>query len=107
VLDGIDAGHERDLDAVRTVRVHRDFLAVQPGGLDDRARFVVEHLLAETRTHLAVDPAGRGDLDHVHATAHLDPHGTATGLHAVTQVVVRVQHLAEVLAVAERCVHVP
>src|SRR3546814_14495539 len=68
-------------------------------GLDDRPCLVIEHLLAEARTDPAVDPAGRGEFDHVGAATALEPHRAAAIVGAVASVAparpARRNHVAE------------
>src|SRR3546814_11343247 len=48
---------------------------------------VIEHLLAEARTDPAVDPAGRGEFDHVGAAPDLEQSGRASCRERVCQYV--------------------
>src|SRR3546814_17900354 len=86
MFDRVGAGVDREADAIGAVRVHRDFLAEHMRGFDDRPRLVVEHLLAEARADAAVDPAGRGEFDHVGAAPDLEPHRAAAVVGAVAGV---------------------
>src|SRR3546814_2835603 len=86
MFDRVGAGIDREADAIGAVRVHRDLLAEHMRGLDDRPCLVIEHLLAEARTDPAVDPAGRGEFDHVGAAPDLEPHRAAAIVGAVASV---------------------
>src|SRR3546814_20526753 len=68
---------------------------------------VIEHLLAEARTDPAVDPAGRGEFDHVGAAPDLEPHRAAAVVGAVAGVARARAEGAEFVAITERAVHLP
>src|SRR3546814_16632675 len=63
---------------------------------------VIEHLLAEARTDPAVDPAGRGEFDHVGAAPDLEPHRAAAVVGAVAGVARAREEGAEFVAITER-----
>jgi hypothetical protein len=86
VLDRVGAVTQREVDAVRAMRVHGDFLSVQVRGLDQRLGFVVQHLPAQACADAAVHAARRHDLDVVDAAADLQAHRATAGLGAVAQV---------------------
>src|SRR3546814_16051156 len=66
---------------------------------------VIEHLLAEARTDPAVDPAGRGEFDHVGAAPDLEPHRAAAIVGAVASVARARQERPTLVAVAHGAIH--
>ena len=77
VLDGIDAGAQRGVDAAGAVRVRGDLAAHGVGGLDDGAHFLVAELLLDAGGGVGEHAAGGGDLDDVGAGLDLAAHGAA------------------------------
>ena len=86
VLDRVDAGAERGVDAVDAVGVRGDLAAERSRGQDDGADLVVHHLLVEAAGDVAEHAAGRRDLDHFGAEADLFAHGAAAVVGAVAGV---------------------
>src|SRR3546814_8849769 len=66
---------------------------------------VIEHLLAEARTDPAVDPAGRGEFDHVGAAPDLEPHRAAAIVGAVASVARARKERPKLVAVAQGAIH--
>ena len=58
VLDGIDSGEDRGLDAQRAVSVGGDFAAESVGGFDDGAHFLGAVLLKGRIVAFGEDSAG-------------------------------------------------
>jgi hypothetical protein len=106
VLDRIGAGAKGEVDSVRAMGVDGDPLAVEMGGLDDGARFVLEHLGTEAEADAAVDSAGGGDLDDVDSAGDLAAHRSAAIVGAVAGAAGLAELVVEFLANAERGIHV-
>jgi hypothetical protein len=83
VLDGVDAGANRGLDAPLAVRVRRDFHAEQMRGLDNRAHLLVGELLRIARVADRQHAAGCRELDQVGAVLVLITHGFPRFVRAV------------------------
>ncbi len=106
VLDRIGAGLQRQVDAVAAMCMHGNFLAVQMRGLDDRARLVGEHLLAEPGADATVDATGSCELDDIDAARNLVAHRATAVVGAVAHR--RIRHRRpQFLTIAEAPVHVP
>ncbi len=106
VFDRVDASFKRQADAVRTVSMGGHFLAEQLRGLDDGARFIRKHLRAKARADAAVDAARGGELDHIRPARDLQADRAAAIFGAVARVACGVEILPQLVAVAERAIHV-
>src|SRR5580698_4846041 len=79
VLDGIDAGVDRVLDRLRTVRVRGDFAAEFVSFFDDRTQFFERVLRRAGLIAFAQYSAGCADLDNIGAVLHGFAHFRARG----------------------------
>ena len=86
VLDRIDAGLERRIDAVDAMGVGGDAAAEGVSGLDDGAHLVRHHLPVEAARYVRKDAAGGGELDHLGAGRNLLAHRPAAIVGAVAGV---------------------
>ena len=95
VLDRIDPGARRGLDAARAMGVGGDLEAERMGGVDDRLHLGVGEMLAEAARLLREDAAGGGDLDEVGAGARglADPRRALLGAGAGIAGAERLDHL--------------
>ena len=87
VLDRVDAGFERRLDPVLSMRVRRDLAAEHVRRIDDRLHLLGEHLLIQSAGDVAVHAARCGELDDVGALRDLLAHRAAAFVRAVAEIV--------------------
>ena len=106
VLDRINARFKREADTIRAMSMRGNLLAEQLRRLDNGAGFIREHLRAEASADAAVDAAGGRKLYHIRPARDLQAHRAAAILGAVAGVAGGVEILPQLVAVAERTIHV-
>ena len=100
MLDRIDAGGERGINAGSTVRVCADAAAEPVRRLDNRPDLVADELLVDAGAQVGEHAASSYEFDGVRPLRHLSSYGSAAGIDTIADANVRLYASAHISTIS-------